>query len=63
MSDEPDEVVEEEDGDEEEVEESPALKAERVSKELSNETSPTGPPAEPIAEGDQPNPVQDFRSP
>jgi hypothetical protein len=60
MSDEPDEVAEEEDGDEEE---SAALRAERVSKELSNETSPTGPPAEPIAEGDQPAQVQDYRSP
>ena len=60
MSDD-DEVAETEDEGEEE--ESAALRAERVSKELSNETSPTGPPAEPIAEGDQPAAVQDYRSP
>jgi hypothetical protein len=46
MSDEP-EVVEQEDL--EEVE-SPALRNERISKEFSNITSPTGPPAEPISD-------------
>jgi len=56
--------VEEVDEDEEEVE-SPALVQERLAKEMGNAVSPTGPPAEPISEGDgtQPQPVQDYRSP
>jgi len=49
MSDEPD--TQEEVVDEPEYVESPALAAERISKEFSNETSPTGPPAEPISDG------------
>lgn len=54
----------EEDEEAEEVE-SPALIQERLAKEAGNAVSPTGPPAEPISEGDgtQPAPVQDYRSP
>ena len=59
MSDEP-EVVEAEDV--EDVE-SPALAAERISKEFSNETSPTGPPAEPISDGSNAVVVDDEEEP
>ena len=59
MSDNEPEVVEEDVEEPEEVE-SPALAAERISKELSNQTSPTGPPAEPISDGSNAVQVEEY---